>query len=319
MTEDQVFVRKTRSEPDLPLLDTAPEDIAGEHVWKGVMAEMREALGDSLTSAAMMGAQMNLGLTGSRPRPPTRFCGWPTYLIHNATASLRRPISSSHRPLFPPCTSATRSSSARHQQHRFWFANPRLLVDCGRVRGGGAHYGVPYLGGGHSLVLLIFLQHAHARLPHYSGAVFTFPRSAFSIQLRSLAAPSRTSSQGRTSSTITRGTPRVPFRTHLAATGLTTARGAGGLHHHHPDHPRLQGQYHASRSHLPDMLWSDFFLPTSWKTRVMSCSIWMLVVVLPARPFIPRAPYPTLVPLSMNGISASARWCLKIEQNSTTH
>ena len=35
-----------------------------------------------------MGAQMDLGLTGSLPRPPTQLRGWPTYLIHNATANL---------------------------------------------------------------------------------------------------------------------------------------------------------------------------------------------------------------------------------------
>ena len=38
------------------------------------------------------------------------------------------------------------------------------------------------------------------------------------------------------------------------------ARGARRLDHRHPDHPRLQGWYHASRIHLPDILWSDFFL-----------------------------------------------------------
>ena len=95
MTEDLVFVRKTRSEPDLPLLDTAREDIAGEHVWKGVMAEMKEALGDSLTSAAIMGAQMDLGLTGS----------------HNATASLRRPAIVRY---FRPAP----AQPDRHQQHQ---------------------------------------------------------------------------------------------------------------------------------------------------------------------------------------------------------
>ena len=58
-----------------------------------------------------MGAQIDLGLTCSRPRPPTQLCGWPTYLIHNATASLRRPTSSSHHPSFSPRTSATGSSS----------------------------------------------------------------------------------------------------------------------------------------------------------------------------------------------------------------
>ena len=52
-----------------------------------------------------------------------------------------------------------------------------------------------------------------------------------------------------------------------------------------------------------------FFLPTLWKTRVMSCSI--------------RVPWPCCLFLlrasCIAGISASARRCLNLEQKSTTH
>ena len=62
MTQDQVFVPKTRSSLNLPPLDPTREDIAGEHVSKEVMAEMWEALGDSPISAAMHGLSKCVGL-----------------------------------------------------------------------------------------------------------------------------------------------------------------------------------------------------------------------------------------------------------------
>lgn len=62
MTQDQVFVPITRSSLNLPPLDPAREDTAGEHVSKEVMGEMWEALGDSPISAAIMGALQLVGL-----------------------------------------------------------------------------------------------------------------------------------------------------------------------------------------------------------------------------------------------------------------
>ena len=87
------------------------------------------------------------------------------------------------------------------------------------------------------------------------------------------------------------------------------ARGTRGLDHRHPDHPRLQGRYHASRFHLLDMLWSDNFYFVEDEGNVVFYQDALL-----APPFIP-----TLVPHSMSGISASARRCLKLEQKSTAH
>ena len=47
MTQDQVFVPRTRSELGLPPFDPAKEDLAGSSVSNEVMKELYDALGDS--------------------------------------------------------------------------------------------------------------------------------------------------------------------------------------------------------------------------------------------------------------------------------
>lgn len=47
MTQDQVFVPKTRSERGLPKFNPEKEDLAGSSVTDELMNEMWEALGDS--------------------------------------------------------------------------------------------------------------------------------------------------------------------------------------------------------------------------------------------------------------------------------
>ena len=47
MTQDQVFVPKTRSELALPAFDPEHEDLAGLNVSEKVQREMWDALGDS--------------------------------------------------------------------------------------------------------------------------------------------------------------------------------------------------------------------------------------------------------------------------------
>ena len=47
MTEDQVFVPRTRSELGLPAFDPTKEDLAGSSVSEEVMNELWDALGDS--------------------------------------------------------------------------------------------------------------------------------------------------------------------------------------------------------------------------------------------------------------------------------
>ena len=92
--------------------------------------------------------------------------------------------------------------------------------------------------------------------------------------MRSLAAPSRTSSRRRTSPTTTRGVPRVPSaRTSLSLVSRLHAA-PGRLDRRHPGHPHLQGT----------CCRLTVFLPTLWKTRVMSCSIrvpWPCCLFLP--------------------------------------
>jgi omega-6 fatty acid desaturase (delta-12 desaturase) len=47
MTEDQVFVPKTRSERGLPPLNPEGENLEGSRVSEKVMSELYDALGDS--------------------------------------------------------------------------------------------------------------------------------------------------------------------------------------------------------------------------------------------------------------------------------
>ena len=99
--------------------------------------------------------------------------------------------------------------------------------------------------------------------PH-SLVRYTCPRGALSTRLRSLAAPSLMSSQRRTPSTTTRGTPQMPSVRTSSPLVSGYARGVGRRDRRHPDHPCLQGWYHASHLRLPDKLWSDelfFFWP----------------------------------------------------------
>lgn len=56
LTNDQVFVPKSRSQIGLPPLDPSEEDILGSHVSEKAMNELREALGDSPIGAAITGA-----------------------------------------------------------------------------------------------------------------------------------------------------------------------------------------------------------------------------------------------------------------------
>lgn len=53
MTQDQVFVPKTRSQLGLPPLDPTREDILGSSVTEEVKKELLEALGDSPIGATL--------------------------------------------------------------------------------------------------------------------------------------------------------------------------------------------------------------------------------------------------------------------------
>jgi omega-6 fatty acid desaturase (delta-12 desaturase) len=66
MTQDQVFVPKTRSQVGLPPLDPTKEDILGASIAEEVKKELWEAIGDSPIGATFGAAtylvrQMDLG------------------------------------------------------------------------------------------------------------------------------------------------------------------------------------------------------------------------------------------------------------------
>jgi omega-6 fatty acid desaturase (delta-12 desaturase) len=74
MTEDQVFVPKTRSNHPykVPAFNAEGEDLAGSTVTRKVQAELFEALGDSPLSATLWStAQLLLG--------------WPLYISINSS------------------------------------------------------------------------------------------------------------------------------------------------------------------------------------------------------------------------------------------
>lgn len=56
MTQDQVFVPKTRSQYGLPPLDPSKEDLLGSNVSEEVKKELYEALGDAPIAAAFNAA-----------------------------------------------------------------------------------------------------------------------------------------------------------------------------------------------------------------------------------------------------------------------
>jgi len=175
LTHDQVFVPRTRSQLGLPNFNPSKEDLAGSSVSEDVQSELLEAFSDSPIAAA-------IGATGYL------LVGWPMYLIRNASGPKNYPPGTSHfipsEPLFAP--------------HQFgqvlvsdlgifiWLA---ALVGWSMTRGTAEMlrvYLVPYLWVNHWLVLITFLQHTDALLPHYRQGAFTFPRGALATLDRSL-------------------------------------------------------------------------------------------------------------------------------------
>jgi omega-6 fatty acid desaturase (delta-12 desaturase) len=175
MTQDQVFVPKTRTELHLPALDPAKEDPVGRGVTDEVKQELWEALGDSPIGATL-GAMSYL------------IVGWPAYLIRNASGQRRYPKGTSH---FKP----TSVMFAPHQRNQIilsdigvvlWLA---ALITWSYYKGFAEVfrlYLVPYLWVNHWLVLITFLQHTDPLIPHYRAPEFTFPRGALSTLDRSL-------------------------------------------------------------------------------------------------------------------------------------
>ncbi|KIJ62712.1 hypothetical protein HYDPIDRAFT_114400 [Hydnomerulius pinastri MD-312] len=175
MTQDQVFVPKTRSQLGLPGFDPTKEDIHGSSVNDEVMKELREALGDSPIGATLGAASYLLA-------------GWPAYLIRNASGQKRYPKGTNH---FNP--SAT--MFAPHQHGAIVLSDVGILLWLAGVAGSIYTFGfstvfrlylVPYLWVNHWLVLITFLQHTDPLVPHYRAPEFTFPRGALATLDRNL-------------------------------------------------------------------------------------------------------------------------------------
>jgi len=175
MSQDQVFVPKTRSQRGLPEFDPAKEDLQGASISNDVMNELWDAIGDSPIAAACGAASYLL-------------FGWPMYLTRNSSGQTRYPPFSNHfNPngvLFGP-----------HQYNQIVLSNIGILIWAGAIIVSIYKFGffevfrtylLPYLWVNHWLVLIVFLQHTDPLLPHYRAAEFTFPRGALATLDRNL-------------------------------------------------------------------------------------------------------------------------------------
>ncbi|KAI6041419.1 fatty acid desaturase-domain-containing protein [Pisolithus marmoratus] len=175
MTQDQVFVPKTRSQLGLPPFDPTKEDISGSSVSDEVKQELWEALGDSPLGALLGSASYLLG-------------GWPAYLIRNASGQKRYPKGTNH---FNPKAVVF----APHQYGAIILSDIGILLWLGAIAASISAYGfatvfrlylVPYFWVNHWLVLITFLQHTDPLLPHYRAPEFTFVRGALATLDRNL-------------------------------------------------------------------------------------------------------------------------------------
>jgi len=175
MTQDQVFVPKTRSQLSLPPLDATKEDVLGANVSEEVKKELYEALGDSPLAAAFGAASYLL-------------IGWLAYIARNASGQRHYPVGTNH---FDPKAVIF----GEHQRGQiilsdigivFWLAAIGYSINTWGFFEVFRLYLVPYLWVNHWLVLITFLQHTDPLLPHYRPAEFTFPRGALTTMDRNL-------------------------------------------------------------------------------------------------------------------------------------
>ncbi|KAG8721421.1 hypothetical protein FRC09_007926 [Ceratobasidium sp. 395] len=208
LTNDQVFVPKSRSARGLPPLDPAKEDLAGSRVDEKVQEELWDALGDSpLAATFWVFAQLTMG--------------WPMYLITNASGQKSYPKGTNHftpgMPLFAP-----------HQFGSIILSDVGIFLWLAVVgtwiyRSGFLEvltlYIIPYLWVNHWLVLITFLQHTDPLLPHYRASSFTFTRGALSTLDRNLMGGSGMfgSIMGWLGATLTHGISETHVAHHVAS------------------------------------------------------------------------------------------------------
>lgn len=81
MTQDQVFVPRTRSELGLPPFDPTKEDLAGSSVSEEVMKELWDALGDSPIGAIYGSIRYLVSITGVRDDVASLTCSFPGWWL----------------------------------------------------------------------------------------------------------------------------------------------------------------------------------------------------------------------------------------------
>ncbi|PCH40286.1 delta12-fatty acid desaturase [Wolfiporia cocos MD-104 SS10] len=175
MTQDQVFVPKTRSQLGLPAFDASKETIGGASVTEELKQQLWEACGDSPIGAGLAVAKY-------------LFVGWFAYIFWNASGQHNYPRATNH---FNP------SAVIFAPRHRIQIMISTfgyvlwLAAICSAIHWNGFTavfrvYLFPYLWANHWLILITFLQHTDPLLPHYRASDYTFPRGALVTLDRSL-------------------------------------------------------------------------------------------------------------------------------------
>ncbi|EIW59149.1 oleoyl phosphatidylcholine desaturase [Trametes versicolor FP-101664 SS1] len=175
MTQDQVYVPRTRSELGLPAFDPTKEDLAGSSVAEEVKKELWEALGDTPLGIMYFFFRFLIA-------------GFPAYLLANAAGQRRYPKGTNH---FNPSSIIFRPD----QRGQIIISNVGIMLWAAAIIISAAQFGVlevfrvyfmPFLWTNHWIILITFLQHTDPLLPHYHAAEFTFPRGALSTMDRNL-------------------------------------------------------------------------------------------------------------------------------------
>ncbi|GBE85196.1 fatty acid desaturase-domain-containing protein [Sparassis latifolia] len=175
MTQDQVYVPKTRSQLGLPQFQPDQEDLRGSSVTQEVMSELWDAIGDTPIGASWGVATYLLA-------------GWIMYILRNASGQHRYPAFTNH---FDP-SAAMFSPHHRNQiivsdvGIALWAAGVITWIYYKGFAEVFCLYLVPYLWVNHWLVMVTFLQHTDPILPHYRAGEFTFPRGALATLDRNL-------------------------------------------------------------------------------------------------------------------------------------
>ncbi|KAI8060554.1 delta-12 fatty acid desaturase [Gongronella butleri] len=155
MTNDQVFVPKTRSEVGLPARE---KDVEGD----GPHADLHDAPIVSLVQLVFM-----------------FLFGWPMYLFVN-TSGQKYPGWASH--FNPYCAIFEKNNVGEVYQSMLGLLTMfGVLTYCGQLFGSMTmikFYVIPYLFVNFWLVLITYLQHTDPALPHYRESVWNFQRGA---------------------------------------------------------------------------------------------------------------------------------------------